>query len=168
MSEGVRGTRDLAVRGYGWAVRATRAVQLSVWRAQGARLHPSVHSFGRVTHVGPLDRLSIGPGSTLNQGVHLNLHDRIIIGADVHVSAFAQLHSGHLIPDEIPRRHGHAPIVIEDHVWIAAGAIIGAGVTVGRGAVVAAGAVVMHDVPPGTMVAGVPAREVRRLQMKAV
>jgi acetyltransferase-like isoleucine patch superfamily enzyme len=168
MSEGARGPRGLAVRGYGWAVRATRAAQLSVWRAQGARLHPSVLTFGRVTHIGPLDRLRIGPGSTLNQGVHLNLHDRITIGADVHVSAFAQLHSGYLVPDEIPRRHDHAPIVIEDHAWIAAGAIIGAGVTVGRGAVVAAGAVVVEDVPPGTLVAGVPAREVRRLQMKVV
>jgi tetrahydrodipicolinate N-acetyltransferase len=168
MSEGAPGARGLAVRGYGWAVRATRAAQLAVWRAQGARLHRSVMTFGRVTHIGPLDRLSIGPGSTLNQGVHLNLHDRITIGADVHVSAYAQLHSGYLIPDEIPRRHDHAPIVIEDHAWIAAGAIVGAGVTVGRGAVVAAGAVVVQDVPPGTMVAGVPAREVRRIQMKVV
>ena len=127
-----------------------------------------MRAFGRITHIGPLDRLSIGPGSTLNQGVHLNLHDRITIGADVHVSAYAQLHSGYLIPDEIPRRHDHAPIVIEDHAWIAAGAIVGAGVTVGRGAVVAAGAVVVHDVPAGTLVAGVPAREVRRLKMKVV
>ena len=168
MSQPVSGLRGLVVRGYGRAVRATRAAHLAVWRAQGAHLHPSVRSYGRMTHIGPLDRLSIGPGSTLNQGVHLNLHDRIVIGADVHISAFAQLHSGSLVPDEVPRRHHHAPIVIEDHAWIAAGAIIGAGVTVGRGAVVAAGAVVTQDVPPGTLVAGVPAREVRRLQMKVV
>jgi hypothetical protein len=47
--------------------------------------------------------------------------------------------------------------------WIAAGAIVLQGVTVGDDAVVAAGAVVTKDVPPRTLVAGVPARVVRAL-----
>jgi acetyltransferase-like isoleucine patch superfamily enzyme len=54
-------------------------------------------------------------------------------------------------------------IVIEDDVWIGAGAIITDGVRIGRGAVVAAGAVVTSDVPPHTVVAGVPARVIRRV-----
>jgi len=52
-------------------------------------------------------------------------------------------------------------ITIEDDVWIGAGAIVVDGVHIGRGAVVAAGAVVTRDVPPHTVVAGVPARAVR-------
>jgi len=52
-------------------------------------------------------------------------------------------------------------IVVEDDVWLGAGAIVVAGVTVGRGSVVAAGAVVTRDVPPRSVVAGVPARLVR-------
>jgi acetyltransferase-like isoleucine patch superfamily enzyme len=52
-------------------------------------------------------------------------------------------------------------IVIEDDVWLGSGAVVTDGVRVGRGAVVAAGAVVTHDVPPHTVVAGVPARVVR-------
>jgi len=52
-------------------------------------------------------------------------------------------------------------IVIEDDVWLGAGAVVVAGVTVGRGSVVAAGAVVTRDVPPQSVVAGVPARLVR-------
>jgi acetyltransferase-like isoleucine patch superfamily enzyme len=48
-------------------------------------------------------------------------------------------------------------------VWIAAGATVLQGVTVGDDAVVAAGAVVTKDVPPRTLVAGVPARVVRAL-----
>ncbi len=52
-------------------------------------------------------------------------------------------------------------IAIEDDVWIGAGAIVTDGVTVGTGAVVAAGSVVTRDVPPHTIVAGVPARVVR-------
>lgn len=50
------------------------------------------------------------------------------------------------------------PVAIGDHVWIASRATILPGVTIGRGAVVAAGAVVTRDVPPGAIVAGVPAR----------
>lgn len=51
-----------------------------------------------------------------------------------------------------------APIVVGDHAWLGARAVILGGVTVGEGAVVAAGAVVTRDVPPWTVVSGVPAR----------
>jgi acetyltransferase-like isoleucine patch superfamily enzyme len=54
-------------------------------------------------------------------------------------------------------------IVVEDDVWIGAGAIITDGVRVGAGSVVAAGAVVTHDVPPHTVVGGVPARVLREI-----
>lgn len=53
------------------------------------------------------------------------------------------------------------PIVIERNAWIGAGAIILPGVTVGENAIVAAGAVVNKDVPPNTVVAGVPAKKVK-------
>ena len=55
-------------------------------------------------------------------------------------------------------------IVIEDDVWLGAGAIITDGVRVGRGSVVAAGAVVTRDVPPHTVVAGVPAKPVKKIE----
>jgi acetyltransferase-like isoleucine patch superfamily enzyme len=55
------------------------------------------------------------------------------------------------------------PIAIEDKVWIGERAIIMPGVTIGQGSIVASGAVVMMDVPPNTMVAGNPARQLRRL-----
>ena len=53
-----------------------------------------------------------------------------------------------------------APVVVEDDVWIGAGAIILKGVTVRRGSIVAAGAVVTRDVEPYSIVAGVPAKMV--------
>ncbi len=56
-----------------------------------------------------------------------------------------------------------APVIIEDNAWIAIGAIILPGVTVGRNSIVAAGAVVDADVPAFTMVGGVPAKVIRRL-----
>jgi len=61
-----------------------------------------------------------------------------------------------------------APVRIEDCAWICFKASILKGVTVGRGAIVAAGAVVTKDVEPYTMVAGNPARFVKRLEPKHV
>jgi acetyltransferase-like isoleucine patch superfamily enzyme len=54
-------------------------------------------------------------------------------------------------------------IVVEDDVWIGAGAIVTDGVRIGRSAVVAAGAVVAADVPPRTVVGGIPARVIKTL-----
>ncbi len=54
-------------------------------------------------------------------------------------------------------------IWIKKGAWIGTGAIILPNVTIGECAVVAAGSVVTKDVPPYTMVAGVPAREIRKL-----
>jgi len=52
-------------------------------------------------------------------------------------------------------------VVIEDDCWIASNSVILAGVTIGKGSVVAAGSVVTHDVPPFSIVAGVPARLIK-------
>lgn len=57
-------------------------------------------------------------------------------------------------------------IRIESDAWIGAGAIILPNVTIGEGAVVGAGAVVIKDVPPYTVVAGVPAKEIKKLELK--
>ena len=57
-------------------------------------------------------------------------------------------------------------IRIEHDAWIGAGAIILPNVTIGEGAVVGAGAVVIKDVPPYTVVAGVPAKEIKKLELK--
>ncbi|MFZ2756857.1 MAG: sugar O-acetyltransferase [Atopobiaceae bacterium] len=55
-------------------------------------------------------------------------------------------------------------VVIGDDVWVGGNATILPGVTIGDGAVVAAGAVVTRDVPAHSVVAGVPAKVVRRLE----
>jgi tetrahydrodipicolinate N-acetyltransferase len=75
---------------------------------------------------------------------------RATVGKSCHIGAGAVL-AGVLEP---PSRK---PVVIGDHVLVGANAVVLEGVTVGKGSVVAAGAVVVRDVPPGVVVAGVPA-----------
>jgi len=53
------------------------------------------------------------------------------------------------------------PIIIGDHVWIGMNVTVLKGVTIGDGAVVAAGSMVTKDVPPHSLVAGVPAKVVK-------
>ena len=56
------------------------------------------------------------------------------------------------------------PVVIGDDVWIGANAVILPGVTIGRHVVVAAGAVVTKDVPEYSIVAGVPAKVIKKMR----
>ena len=56
-----------------------------------------------------------------------------------------------------------SPVVIEDDIWIGANAVVLPGVTIGHHSVVAAGAVVTKDVPPHSLVAGVPAKIIKQL-----
>lgn len=55
------------------------------------------------------------------------------------------------------------PVTIEDDVWVGANAVILPGVTIGNHCVVAAGAVVTKDVPPHSLVAGVPAKVIKKI-----
>ena len=57
-------------------------------------------------------------------------------------------------------------IIIEDNVWICSNAVITAGVKIGKNSVVAAGAVVTSDVPESVLVAGVPAKVVKKLDLE--
>jgi acetyltransferase-like isoleucine patch superfamily enzyme len=65
-----------------------------------------------------------------------------------------------------PTKRGN--VVIKDDAWIGAGAILLPGIEIGEGAVVGAGAVVTKSVPPYTVVAGCPAKEIGKLPMASL
>jgi acetyltransferase-like isoleucine patch superfamily enzyme len=90
-------------------------------------------------------------------------HAAITIGDEAMIAHKVNLvTAGHPVAPGIRRRYvTAAPITVEANVWIGAAATVMPGVTVGADSVVAAGAVVTRDVPPATLVAGVPARVVR-------
>mgnify|MGYP000665090158 CR=1 FL=1 len=109
--------------------------------------------------------LRVGRNVFINHGCTLSDIGGIEIGDDVLLAPnVSLLSSGHPIePFERTRRVTAAPIVVGRNVWIGAGATILQGVTIGADSVVAAGAVVARDVPPATLVGGVPARTIRSL-----
>lgn len=88
----------------------------------------------------------------------ITIEDDVFIGPKV--SLITENHP--LAPSERKSLVCH-PITIQKNAWIGAGAIILPGVTVGENSVVAAGAVVSKDVPPNTIVAGVPAKVIRTI-----
>jgi 2,3,4,5-tetrahydropyridine-2,6-dicarboxylate N-acetyltransferase len=81
---------------------------------------------------------------------------RAVVGRNCHIGAGAVL-AGVLEPPSLK------PVVIGDEVLVGANAVVLEGVRVGRGSVVAAGAVVVRDVPAGTVVAGVPAKVIKKV-----
>jgi maltose O-acetyltransferase len=90
----------------------------------------------------------------------------IEIGDDLQMGPAVQLYTAFHPLDRQTRTAGleyARPIRIGDGVWIGGGAIVLAGVMIGDGSVIGAGSVVRHDVPVGTVVAGNPARIIRRL-----
>ena len=92
----------------------------------------------------------------------------VTLGKNVHISRNASFvcHDGSTLPfrKDIPDLELAAEIRVGDNIFIGTGAIILAGVTIGSDCVVGAHAVVTKDVPDGSIVAGNPAKILKRTQ----
>jgi acetyltransferase-like isoleucine patch superfamily enzyme len=92
----------------------------------------------------------------------LVLGNRVAVAPRVTFVTSSDPNESRLAPGLIKPIRGR--IVVEDDAWIGAGAIVLPNVTIGEGAVVGAGAVVTRDVPPFTVVVGVPAKVIRSVR----
>lgn len=114
-----------------------------------------------------LGELSFGDRVFCNNGCRFDAAGGIQIGSYCQIGPRVSFET---ISHELrSMMHGHRPstlkaVIVEDHVWIGANAVILPGVTIHEGAVVAAGAVVTEDVPENAIVGGVPAPIIRRVK----
>lgn len=101
--------------------------------------------------------INIGAEIGENTMIDMNavLGARATVGKDCHIGAGAVL-AGVLEPPSA------SPVIIEDNVLVGANAVVLEGIRIGKGSVVAAGSVVTKDVAPDTVVAGIPARVVKK------
>ena len=128
----------------------------------GAILH--VYNFRGM----PQSGIKIGRNSLIGEYSVIRGQGGVQIGDRVYTSPFTQIIAvNHVFDDPnkpfVDQGITAQGIVIEDDVWLGAGAVITDGVRVGKGAVVAAGAVVTKDVPPHTVVGGVPAKLIKQI-----
>jgi acetyltransferase-like isoleucine patch superfamily enzyme len=154
-----------------------------VYLDQGTYLHATPHGIeigsgtivmhGAVLHVYnfrnmPQSRIQIGRDSLIGEYSVIRGQGGVQIGDRVYTSPFTQLIAvNHVFDDPnrpfIDQGITAQGIVVEDDVWLGAGAVITDGVRIGKGSVVAAGAVVTKDVPPHTVVGGVPAKIIKSI-----
>lgn len=109
--------------------------------------------------------ITIGKDVFINSGCHfqdqggITIEDGSLIGHNVVLATI-----NHDLNPKNDRKNHYAPIKIGAHVWIGSNATVLPGVSIGNWAVVAAGAVVTKDVPPYTVVGGLPAKVLKTIQ----
>ncbi len=121
----------------------------------------------RADNVVVMDAVQCGVGALL--GPFVTLTSNIRIGAHFHANIYSYVEHDCVIGDFVTFAPGvrcNGNVVVEDFAYIGSGAMLRQGrpgkpLVIGRGAVVGMGAVVIHDVAPGTTVAGNPARTIQ-------
>jgi acetyltransferase-like isoleucine patch superfamily enzyme len=124
---------------------------------KGFGLFPPFHTdFGKNITIG--ENVFINEGCSFQDQGGITIGNNCLIGHNVVIAT--------LNHEEDPEHRGdlHAkPVIIGNQVWIGANATILPGITIGDGAIVAAGAVVTKDVPTRMVVAGVPAKIIKKV-----
>ena len=106
-----------------------------------------------------------------SSGMQVQIGERVSVGPHVTIVCDSRPNNSPMLcslPAVKERLIRNAAVIIEDDVWIGAGVVVLPGVRVGRGSIIGAGAVVTADVPAYNVVAGVPARTLRVLDVPDV
>ena len=119
---------------------------------------------------GMTPKITIGDNTSIHLYFHCGAAESVTIGKNVLIAGRVYITDhDHVFdhPELPPSMAGIkvSPVVIEDEVWIGEGAAILKGVTVGKRAVIGANAVVTRDVPAYTVVGGIPARVIKKIEI---
>lgn len=106
------------------------------------------------------DHVYANTGLTVIDDTFVNIGSHVMLGPRVTISA-----ASHPVDPELRRQayQYDLPVVLEENVWVGAGATILPGVTIGKNSVIGAGSVVDRDIPPDVVAAGVPCRVLREI-----
>lgn len=110
-------------------------------------------------------RITVGNNVLIMNGVRISSANEIIIGDDCMLANYCYITDAdwHDIYDRTTYPGRNAPVILERGVWIGDSAIICKGVTIGENSIVGAGSVVRRDVPANSVVAGNPAKVIKKL-----
>src|ERR1700690_197230 len=136
-----------------------------ILRCFGARVGAQVHSYPSTRIYFPWN-LKIGDWSAIGENALVYNLGPVTIGNKVTISHGAHLCAGTHDYTRADLPLLKPPITIGDQVWICADAFVGPGVTVGEGAVVGARAVAIKDIAPWMVVAGNPARSIKKRELR--
>ena len=135
--------------------------RLWVLRRFGASVHPSVKIHPRVRIIHPWD-LTLERGVVVMHDVILDCQAPLRIGAATRISQLSHLCTATHEYERRDMRIIGQPITIGRDCWLASDVFVGSGVSIGDGAVLGARCSVFRDIPPGTLVAGSPAKPLER------
>ncbi|MBN2508230.1 MAG: acyltransferase [Verrucomicrobia bacterium] len=146
-----------------WGARVWGRGTIRIVGGGSVRIGPGsqVHDYAMLLTYG--GHIRMGANCTVNPFCVLYGHGGLTIGNGVRIATHSVLipANHHFDDPTLPiwqQAESRDGIVVEDDVWIGAGARVMDGVRIGRGSVVGAGAVVTKSLPPGSVAAGVPAR----------
>ena len=117
--------------------------------------------------------VTVGDGAYIGTGLEIidysvlnliTIGDRVAISSRVTLVISSSPNNSNL-GKIYPRKIGK--IVLDEDVWVGTGVTILPGITVGKMSIIGAGAVVTKDVPPFTIVAGVPAKTIKKIRGKS-
>ena len=143
-------------------------IRMLLYKLAGLKMEKGVTIAYGVQISGGFENVYLKENVEIAQGVYLHAYDKIVIGKNTAIGPFVKIITNQNPRLEVSKLNRFytsftKPVVIEDNAYIGTGAIILHGVIVHEMSVVAAGAVVTKDVPPHTVVAGVPAKVVKHL-----
>lgn len=136
----------------------SRHFRMYVYRALGAKIGQSI--IFRKTELLEPQKLLIGDHVSIGWHCLIDARGGLAIGDNVNISSYVRIiTAGHDVKSS-SFEGTTGRVRIDKNVWLATGCTVLEGVHIGEGAVVACGAVVTKDVPPFTVVGGIPARKI--------